>query len=170
MIVGYSLVFCKRISKGYLKADEAEGELSSTVQENITGVRGARLWRERDSLKNFFGGRTTITPISDEARRHDDSVFWSLSDVMSMAQVRRDRHRRAALRVGRNHAGHLPGVRQLHAPTDVARPRTGAHAVGDEQGGRFYRPSALYPWARSRKKAPKRRRRRTSPAISALST
>ena len=39
VIVGYSLVFYKRISKGYQKADEAEGELSSTVQENITGVR-----------------------------------------------------------------------------------------------------------------------------------
>ena len=45
VIVGYSLVFYKRISKGYQKADEAEGELSSDgAGEHHRRARGARVW------------------------------------------------------------------------------------------------------------------------------
>ena len=87
VIVGYSLVFYKRISKGYQKADEAEGELSSDVQENITGVRVVRAFgRERDELEKF---RKKNNNYANIWMKLGDmmTVFWSLGDVMSMAQV-----------------------------------------------------------------------------------
>ena len=87
VIVGYSLVFYKRISKGYQKADEAEGELSSTVQENITGVRVVRAFgRERDELEKF---RKKNNNYANIWMKLGDmmTVFWSLGDVMSMLQV-----------------------------------------------------------------------------------
>lgn len=87
VIVGYSLVFYTRISKGYAKADEAEGVLSSTVQENITGVRVVRAFgRERDELKKFREKNNTYTNIW--MRLCDMlTVFWTLGDIMSMIQV-----------------------------------------------------------------------------------
>lgn len=87
VIVGYSLVFYSRISKGYAKADEAEGVLSSTVQENITGVRVVRAFgRERDELKKFREKNNTYTNIW--MRLCDMlTVFWTLGDIMSMIQV-----------------------------------------------------------------------------------
>ena len=87
VIVGYSLVFYRRISKGYQKADEAEGELSSDVQENITGVRVVRAFgRERDELEKF---RKKNNNYANIWMKLGDmmTVFWSLGDVMSMVQV-----------------------------------------------------------------------------------
>ena len=87
VIVGYSLVFYKRISKGYQKADEAEGELSSDVQENITGVRVVRAFgRERDELEKFRKKNNNYANIWMKLG-DTMTVFWSLGDVMSMAQV-----------------------------------------------------------------------------------
>ena len=87
VIVGYSLVFYKRISKGYQKADEAEGELSSDVQENITGVRVVRAFgRERDELEKFRKKNNNYANIWMKLGNMM-TVFWSLGDVMSMAQV-----------------------------------------------------------------------------------
>ena len=87
VIVGYSLVFYKRISKGYQKADEAEGELSSAVQENITGVRVVRAFgRERDELEKFQRKNNNYANIWMKLGDMM-TVFWSLGDVMSMAQV-----------------------------------------------------------------------------------
>lgn len=64
VIVGYSLVFYRRISKGYQKADEAEGELSSDVQENITGVRVVRAFAANATSWRNSARRTITTPIS----------------------------------------------------------------------------------------------------------
>ena len=87
VIVSYSLVFYKRISKGYQKADEAEGELSSAVQENITGVRVVRAFgRERDELEKFQRKNNNYANIWMKLGDMM-TVFWSLGDVMSMAQV-----------------------------------------------------------------------------------
>ena len=87
VIVGYSLVFYKRISKGYQKADEAEGELSSAVQENITCVRVVRAFgRERDELEKFQRKNNNYANIWMKLGDMM-TVFWSLGDVMSMAQV-----------------------------------------------------------------------------------
>ena len=87
VIVGYSLVFYKRISKGYQKADEAEGDLTTCAQENLTGVRVVRAFgRERDELEKF---RKKNNNYANIWMKLGDmmTVFWSLGDVMSMVQV-----------------------------------------------------------------------------------
>ena len=51
IVMGYSGVFYRYISRRFLKADEAEGELTAMTQENLTGVRVVRAFgRERYSL------------------------------------------------------------------------------------------------------------------------
>jgi ATP-binding cassette subfamily B protein len=54
IIIGYSGVFFSLISKRFRDADEAEGRLSTAVQENLTGVRVVRAFgREAFETKNF---------------------------------------------------------------------------------------------------------------------
>ena len=54
VIVGYSGFFYSKIGDRFMKADEAEGALSSTVQENLTGVRVVRAFgREKFEIDRF---------------------------------------------------------------------------------------------------------------------
>lgn len=54
VVVTYSTVFYKLIAKRFTSADEAEGELSTVVQENATGVRVVRAFgREKFEMDRF---------------------------------------------------------------------------------------------------------------------
>ena len=54
VVVGYSVFFYRKIASRFLAADEAEGELSTAVQENLTGVRVVRAFgRERFEIQRF---------------------------------------------------------------------------------------------------------------------
>ena len=54
VVVVYSTVFYRLIAKRFTTADEAEGELSTVVQENATGVRVVRAFgREQFEMERF---------------------------------------------------------------------------------------------------------------------
>lgn len=54
VITGYCTVFFKIVGKRFLAADEAEGELTTKVQENLTGVRVVRAFgREAFEVERF---------------------------------------------------------------------------------------------------------------------
>ena len=87
VIVGYSLVFYRYVSGKYRETDEAEGALSSVVQENLTGVRVVRAFgRERDELKKF---REKNNRYCDLWIRLGNwlGAFWTLGDMMNIFQV-----------------------------------------------------------------------------------
>jgi len=87
VIVGYSIVFYNYVSDKYRKTDEAEGALSSVVQENLTGVRVVRAFgREKAELEKFREKNNRYTNLwlnlGDWL-----SGFWTLGDMMSIIQV-----------------------------------------------------------------------------------
>ncbi len=54
LVAGYSGFFYKRLRAKFRRADEAEGELTVAVQENLTGVRVVRAFgQERQELDKF---------------------------------------------------------------------------------------------------------------------
>ena len=54
VVVLYSAVFYRLIARRFVDADEAEGELSTVVQENATGVRVVRAFgREKFEMDRF---------------------------------------------------------------------------------------------------------------------
>ena len=54
VVVAYSAIFYRLIAKRFTVADEAEGELSTVVQENATGVRVVRAFgREKFEMDRF---------------------------------------------------------------------------------------------------------------------
>ncbi len=86
-IVGYSLLFHKRIERGFIKCDENEGRLSAMVQENLTGVRVVRAFgQERLERDRFEAHNEYYTGLWERLARVM-SRFWSVSDILSGLQL-----------------------------------------------------------------------------------
>lgn len=87
VIIGYSVLFYSRISSHYTEVDEAEGALSTAVQENLTGVRVVRAFgRERDELKKFREKNEYYTNLWIRLG-YMLTAFWSMGDLLSAMQV-----------------------------------------------------------------------------------
>ena len=87
IVMLYSGIYYSRISRQFLAADEAEGELMVTVQENLTGVRVVRAFgREQYEVERFDEKNDTF------ARKWIDlgytlGAYWGLGDVVTGLQV-----------------------------------------------------------------------------------
>lgn len=87
VLFGFSAIFFSKIRKAFKISDEAEGEMSTVLQENLTGVRVVRAFgrqpfeivkfdRENQNFRD-----TNYRLILMMAR------FWSLSDFISLFQI-----------------------------------------------------------------------------------
>ncbi len=87
LIMAYSGLFYAKISKRFQAADEAEGDLSSMVQENFTGVRVVRAFGrqayevERFDTKNNFFSSLWIK------LGYVLGAYWGVGDLASSLQV-----------------------------------------------------------------------------------
>ncbi len=87
LILGYSGWYYKRIASRFKETDEAEGALSTAVQENLTGVRVVRAFgRERDELKKFREKNERYTDLWIRLGGMM-SNFWTTGDLISMVQI-----------------------------------------------------------------------------------
>jgi len=87
LILLQSAIYHKRIEKSFTEADEAEGALSSVVQENLTGVRVVRAFgRERNELKKFREKNERYANLWLRLGA-TMSTFWTIGDAMSMLQI-----------------------------------------------------------------------------------
>lgn len=87
LIVAASVFFFKRISKAYEAVQEQEAELSTTLQENLTGMRVVRAFArqayerdkfDRDNWERYQRGRWLLTL---------HSFFWPSTDILCGAQM-----------------------------------------------------------------------------------
>lgn len=87
VIIGYSAFFHSRIGKRFQDADEAEGALSSTVQENLTGVRVVRAFgREKYEIDRFDQKNNAYSDLWVYLGKLM-SVFWASGDLITNLQV-----------------------------------------------------------------------------------
>lgn len=87
LILVYSAIFGKRIGKGFKECDEAEGALSATVQENLTGVRVVRAFgREKYERERFKEKNDKYTSLWIRLSRLMAS-FWCFGDLFSGMQI-----------------------------------------------------------------------------------
>ena len=86
IVVIFALVYFGRVRHVFREKDEAEGRLTSTVNENLTGIRVVRAFNRQDHEVDRFRER------NDEHRRLDERLyrvfanFWSLSDLVCFTQ------------------------------------------------------------------------------------
>jgi ATP-binding cassette subfamily B protein len=87
IIVVMSIFFFGKVSKAYEAFQEQEARLSTTLQENLTGVRVVKAFArqpyerdkfERDNWEQFQRGRRLLMM---------HSLFWPISDILCGAQM-----------------------------------------------------------------------------------
>lgn len=87
VIVIYSGFFYGKIGKKFLDADEAEGRLSTQVQENLTGVRVVRAFgRERYETERFQEKNVEFAEMWIKLGRIM-SLYWGTGDLITGFQV-----------------------------------------------------------------------------------
>ncbi len=87
LIVVFSVMFFRRVRTRFKAVDEAEGRMTSALQENLTGIRVVRAFARQEYEISRFASRN---------REHRDlhyrlygvmAAFWSASDLLCMAQI-----------------------------------------------------------------------------------
>lgn len=87
VIAAYSGIFYHKIAKRFLSADEAEGDLSAVVQENLTGVRVVRAFgRERFEIERFDEKNNFFSNLWIRLGSLM-SLYWSIGDLITGLQI-----------------------------------------------------------------------------------
>ena len=87
LVAAYSGFFYSKIAVRFRAADEAEGELSSAVQENLTGVRVVRAFgRERYEIGRFDRQNNRFSNLWIRLGRLM-SAYWSIGDLITGLQI-----------------------------------------------------------------------------------
>lgn len=87
IVVIYSTIFYRLIAKRFIAADEAEGELSTVVQENATGVRVVRAFgRERFEMDRFREKNDIFADLWIRLGTLS-GLYWGVGDLITGLQV-----------------------------------------------------------------------------------
>jgi len=86
IVVLFSALFFLRVRKAFTAVDEAEGRMTATLQENLTGIRVVRAFARQEFECERFGVRNR--EHRDAAARMFDLLawYWSVSDLLCFAQ------------------------------------------------------------------------------------
>lgn len=87
VILTYSAVFYGILSKKFLVADEAEGQLFSSAQENLTGVRVVRAFgREKYEIDKFSEKNNKFSDLWVKLG-YQLGYYWGIGDIVTGLQV-----------------------------------------------------------------------------------
>jgi len=87
IIIIYSSIFYGILSRKFLVADEAEGELFSAAQENLTGVRVVRAFgREKYEIEKFREKNRKFSDLWVKLG-YQLGYYWGLGDLVTGFQV-----------------------------------------------------------------------------------
>lgn len=87
VVLLYSVVFYRLVGKHFLEADEAEGELTIKVQENLTGVRVVRAFgREGYEMERFDAYNNRFANLWIKLG-HTLSIYWGTGDIATGLQI-----------------------------------------------------------------------------------
>jgi len=83
----FSFVFFTKIKKAFEASDEAEARMTTTLQENLTGMRVVKAFsRQKHELEKFDIRNREYQDLTFKLIK-DLSIYWSASDLLSMIQV-----------------------------------------------------------------------------------
>ena len=87
IILAFSYFFYREVKKSFTDAEEAEGKMSTVLQENLTGVRVVRAFARQTFEIDKFDEKSR--DYRDKAYRvlRQLAWFWSLSDLLSLYQI-----------------------------------------------------------------------------------
>ena len=87
IVVIISMIFFHYISKAYEAYQEQEAVLSTTLQENLTGVRVVKAFARQEFEKDKFETHNFEKFVRGKRLLVLNSFFWPVTDIMCTAQV-----------------------------------------------------------------------------------
>ncbi|MEW6071430.1 MAG: ABC transporter ATP-binding protein [Planctomycetota bacterium] len=86
-ILGFAVLFFRRIKDVFRRTDEAEGALTTVLQENLTGIRVVRAFARQEFETAKFAARNAA--FRDETQRLIRllGAFWTSSDFLCFVQL-----------------------------------------------------------------------------------
>ncbi|MEW6717237.1 MAG: ABC transporter ATP-binding protein [Chloroflexota bacterium] len=87
VILIVSMWFFKRVTQAYEKYQEQEAILSTTLQENLTGVRVVKAFARQEYEKDKFEKENWEKFVRGRQLLKMHSLFWPLSDIACGAQM-----------------------------------------------------------------------------------
>lgn len=87
VIFGFAIVFFMRVKKAFKASDEAEGRLSTVLQENLTGVRVVRAFARQDYEMDKFDAKNAEYRDLTYNLIKLLAGYWSSSDLLCMLQI-----------------------------------------------------------------------------------
>ena len=87
VIVLYSALFHRRISRQFQQADEAEGDLMTAAQENFTGVRVVRSFGREAYEREIFRKKNDIFTNKWLDMGYTLGLFWGVGDLATGCQL-----------------------------------------------------------------------------------
>ena len=86
-IIAVSIFFFKKVTKAYEGYQEQEATLSSTLQENLTGVRVVKAFARQEFEQKKFEKDNWEKYIRGRKLNRMHSLFWPLSDILCSFQL-----------------------------------------------------------------------------------
>ncbi|MBZ0266902.1 ABC transporter ATP-binding protein/permease [bacterium] len=87
VIIGFAIVFFRRIQNLFLATDEAEGAMTAVLQENLTGIRVVRAFARQDFECGKFGAANAEFRNRNYELIRVLGTYWSISDFVCFSQV-----------------------------------------------------------------------------------
>jgi ATP-binding cassette, subfamily B, bacterial len=86
-IIAFTVIFFRKIKARFLEMDEAEGAMTTVLQENLTGIRVVRAFARQEFERTRFAEMNER--FRDRSRRLIDllGVYWPISDLLCFAQI-----------------------------------------------------------------------------------
>lgn len=83
----FAMIFFKRVQRDFKEADESEAKLTTTLQENLTGIRVVKAFAREAYELGKFDIRNSEYRILVNKLIMNLAMYWSVSDFISMMQV-----------------------------------------------------------------------------------
>ncbi|RMH71104.1 MAG: ABC transporter ATP-binding protein [Gemmatimonadetes bacterium] len=87
VIIAFAVFFFIKVKAAFQLSDEAEGELSTVLQENLTGIRVVRAFARHDYEIDKFDAKNV--DFRDKTYRLITllALYWGLSDLICLSQI-----------------------------------------------------------------------------------
>ncbi|MCX7013542.1 MAG: ABC transporter ATP-binding protein [Candidatus Sumerlaeota bacterium] len=87
VIIAFSAIFFFRVKDIFQEADEAEGDLTTVLQENLTGIRVVRAFARQDFECRKFGEKNEIFRGRQYQLVRLMAWYWSAGDMICLTQT-----------------------------------------------------------------------------------
>ena len=87
VIVLFAVIFFTRMQDSFKKMDEAEGAMTTALQENLTGIRVVRAFARQDFEREKFRTKNGTHRALNMKMYRVMALFWCVSDLLCFGQL-----------------------------------------------------------------------------------